>query len=104
MRYVPYSARTEATISPEITVAFARDMLQKQEKGEADICFCMQCLRKEPVDREIICAYISAKTGRPVAKMNNAQMCEALLSILKKGRTMVAERQTFRERRSIIVD
>ena len=78
--------------------------MQKQEKGEADICFCMQCLRKEPVDREIICAYISAKTGRPVAKMNNAQMCEALLSILKKGRTMVAERQTFRERRSIIVD
>lgn len=104
VRHVPYSARTEATISPEITVAFARDMLQKQEKGEADICFCMQCLRKEPVDREIICAYISAKTGRPAAKMNNAQMCEALLSILKKGRTMVAERQTFRERRSIIVD
>uniref|UniRef100_UPI00402612DF hypothetical protein n=1 Tax=Agathobacter sp. TaxID=2021311 RepID=UPI00402612DF len=89
---------------PESPGAFARYLFQTQEQGEADIWISMQWMRKEPVDREIICAYISAKTGRPVAKMNNAQMCEALLSILKKGRTMVAERQTFRERRSIIVD
>lgn len=104
VRQVPYSARAEATISPEITVAFAREMLKKQETGEADLCFCMQCLRKEPVDREIICAYILAKTKRPVERMNNLQMYEALLSILKSGHASAAERQIFRERRSIIVD
>lgn len=103
IRNVPYAAVGVSTISPGITYAFAKEMENKGDQTPYDIAFCMQCLTKNPVDREIICGYLSACGEKCVPELTNEQIYQGLLKILDRRITKTAQfHQETRSRKFII--
>lgn len=104
IRFVKYAAVDEATVSPLVTTLFAREMMAKNPTDVYDVAFSMQCMHKQPVSREVIKAYIQAKTHTKWDVITNEEIYTELEKILKQpitqGRVAVRE-QTMRR---MIVD
>lgn len=107
MLHSPYAAPVRSALNPDITRAFAREMLDCRLDCQTDVSFCLELLgRKEPMAAEAIAAYIRLRTGRKEVKEDNQGLYEGLLDILKKIKdgSPVEEKPTPRKRRTIIVD
>lgn len=82
-----YAAPGRGTLSPDITRAFAREMLACPLENQTDISFCLDLLCGwEPVAAEAISAYIRLRTGRGGAEGGNMELYEGLLGILREVR------------------
>lgn len=102
----PFAAPGGSTLSPDITRAFAREMLSCSLECQTDIGFCLGLLsRREPVDAEAMSAYIRLRTGQNAELRSNQELYEGLLYILKriKSGSPVAEEPAPQKRRTIIV-
>lgn len=106
MIHTPYAAPGNSTLHPELTKAFAREMLSCALENQTDISFCLELLgRGEPVCAEALTAYISLRNGGMAVNADNAEMYRGLLEILREvqgggGRKKAAGKK----RRSILVE
>lgn len=86
--HVPYAAKGESTISPEITESFAREMLAIPTISDLDAVFLMQVLaKKEPVGKEALVTYlkrkgISSEQG-DWRRWENLEIYQGLLQVLR---------------------
>ena len=87
IRNVPYASKGESTISPRITYAFAAEMEGRNDLTPYDIAFCLQCLTKKPVDREVLYRYLSAVKGQSVTGLTNEQIYQAFLNLHNRRTT-----------------
>lgn len=104
IRNVPYASIGESTIPPQITYAFAKEMEGKKDRTMYDIAFCLQCLTKMPVDREVIYGYISAAREKSVTALSNDQIYHELLTILNERTTGRQPPQNQMRSKKFIVD
>ena len=73
MVHAPYAAPGSSTLHPELTKAFAREMLSCAPQDQTDINFCLEILgRADPVCAEAITAYISLRSGGMSVGADNA--------------------------------
>lgn len=85
IRKVPYAGKGVSTISPRITMLFAKALSAKQTENFYDIAFTMQCLTQKPIEREVIYYYLSKRLGKKQEEPSNEQIYQELLQILKQG-------------------
>ena len=88
--HVRQSARHKATLSPAITVHFAREAFRHLKDNPLDCAFCTACLESgEPIKRELIERYVCNRLGREHEEMDNSRLHEALSKVLDliAGRT-----------------
>lgn len=103
--HAPYAAPKEATISPQITRAFAEEMLQGGLSDPYDIAFCFECLRQEAVSAAGIRQYLTCKLHIPIQQMTNSQVYVYLERILNnKKNTGENMQKTVIGQRRLIVD
>lgn len=105
--YSPWAFLGQSTLSPDITRAFAKEMMDCPLEDPVDINFCLQLLSSpDPISRDAIEAYIKIRRrGRELATGNEA-LYSGLAEILKEVKR---GNHTFKEtgkgrRRMILVD
>lgn len=106
MVHAPYAAPGSSTLHPELTRAFAREMLSCTPQDQTDINFCLEILgRADPVCAEAITAYISLRNGGIPVDTDNAAMFGGLLEILREVKSGGGQRKASGKRhRSILVE
>lgn len=103
----PYAAPGQSTLSPDITKAFAREMLDCPLECQTDLSFCLDLLsRRDPISAEAISAYIRLRTGGDEVRESNQELYEGLLGILKKVKdgNHEPDKPLPQKRRTILVD
>lgn len=96
--YAPYSAVGEATLAPEITKGFAREMLAKDGITDFDALFCLQILGGAgPVGKEALRGYLERRNREKVADDSNMGIYRELVRILRQengaGKTEAAPKK-----------
>lgn len=85
--FSPFSAKGGSTLSPDITRAFAKEMLQTSQKSDLDTAFCIQLLSQaEPLNHEALAAYINHKRNIQLEKISNFEVYKQLSLILKDAK------------------
>ena len=84
IRFVNYAAVGVPTVSPVVTTLFARELLAKHTNEVYDVAFAMQCMSGQVVARDVILAYIQAKTGKKIEGLTNEQIYKELEQIIKQ--------------------
>lgn len=85
--HAPYATKRGSTLSPDITKAFALEMLDIKELPQADAEFCLQLLgRERPADKDMLTAYIQWREKKTMEETSNTAIYRELLKILKKAR------------------
>ncbi|HEX3075532.1 MAG TPA: hypothetical protein VHQ24_01550 [Lachnospiraceae bacterium] len=104
--HVPYSGIGEATIAPEITTYFGRELMKYQSTNPYDIGFSMLCMQQNQIQRTVILQYLNARINvRADSKLSNEQIHTYLVMIMdevKAGRT--ARTGSERMGRRVIVE
>lgn len=109
MIHTPFAARGNPTLSPEITQAYAIELMQTSCKDPIDIAFSMQALDvRQPLAAETILAYLSARCDVPWPKadITNVFLYKSLVKLLfdiKQGNAQKSSRAQT-QRRKIIID
>ncbi|MCM1183228.1 MAG: hypothetical protein NC337_07635 [Roseburia sp.] len=101
-----YASPGHGTLHPELTRAFARELLACEPENPVDVSFCLEILsRGEPVRMEALAAYIRLRSGAPV-KEENAEIYGGLSDILRKAREGAggSRKAPEKRRRSILVE
>ena len=81
--YVKQAAQFTATLSPEITMHFAREAFPYIGEKPLDAAFCVACLQSgQSVSRDLIQQYICTRKKRAYFEMDNAEIHQALAEIL----------------------
>ena len=81
--HVRQAARRMPTLSPAITVHFAREAFRYADADPMDASFCTACLASgEPVGRELITRYVCARLGLEYQDMCNARLHGSLAEVL----------------------
>lgn len=81
--YVRQAALYATTLSPAITMHFAREAFQYAAEYPLDAAFCTACLQNGgPVSRELIQRYVCIRIGREYSEMDNAELHRGLAQIL----------------------
>lgn len=79
------ASEKEATILPEITRTFAREMLACHDISDFDALFCLQILgQTEAVKKEALVKYIEYKTKKELDSRSNIAVYYELLNILQR--------------------
>ena len=104
IRNVPYAAIGVSTISPAITYAFAREMEGKGAQTPYDAAFCIHCLTKKPVDREVIYRYLAACGEKGTPELTNEQIYQGLLNVLNRHGAKTAQPCPQTRARKFIVE
>ncbi|MBC2149341.1 hypothetical protein [Listeria booriae] len=96
----------EASISPDVTAYFARELMVNETENLHDIAICYSLLNEtRAIRREVLERYIATRLGRPYAKLSNTEIHQSLVSIISKVKQ---ERRTgaasFTGSRRLIVD
>lgn len=102
----PCACKFKSTLLPEITYAFAKEMLSCSLENPADISFCLQAMNIErPLSFETIAAYIRLKTG-PMPLSKNIDLYKGLREILSKTKHGTGDRIENKPRphRKIFID
>lgn len=76
-----YSARHVATFSPAFLLDFARRMQGYKLTNVEDVVFVAECIKEEPIKREIIESYISRRLGEPGKSYTNQEIYRKLIEI-----------------------
>lgn len=101
----PYAAEGRSTLNPEITRAFATEMLCYPLENTIDVHFCLELLaHSEPVSAQAIGAYVKLREGKNVN--TNKDLYAGLLKILSgvKSGNHQMEKTVNRRPRTIFVD
>lgn len=84
--HAPYAVKGGSAISPEVTKAFAREMLAIKGLPTEDVQFCLQLLgREHPADNGMLAAYIGWREGKELKKQGNGAIFSGLARILKRS-------------------
>ncbi len=84
--HAPYAVKDGSSLSPEITRAFAKEMLSIKNLPGEDVQFCLQLLgRERPAEKEMLAAYISWREGKALKEQSNEALYRGLVRILKKA-------------------
>lgn len=84
--YAPYAVKGGSSLSPEITKAFAKEMLSVKNLPTEDVQFCLQLLgRERPAAKEMLAAYIRWREGKELEEESNEALYKGLARILKKA-------------------
>lgn len=84
--HAPYAVKGGSAISPEVTKAFAREMLAIKGLPTEDVQFCLQLLgRERPADNGMLAAYIGWREGKELKKQGNGAIFSGLARILKRS-------------------
>lgn len=85
MVHAQYASPGHSTLHPELTRAFAKEMLSCTLENQTDINFCLGILsQREPVCAEALTAYICLRNGGTPVNAENAEMYRGLLDILRE--------------------
>lgn len=106
MVHAQYASPGHGTLHPELTKAFAREMLSCTLENQTDINFCLEILsRGEPVCMEALAAYIRLRNGGVPVKEENAEIYGGLSDILREAKGGSGPKRTSeKKRRSILVE
>ena len=88
--HVQQASRHSSTLSPSITIHFAREAFRHLNGNSLDSAFCTACLATgEPLSRELIQRYACNRLERAYSEMSNTQLHKALAEVLDliSGRT-----------------
>lgn len=101
---VPFAGIGKSTIAPRITTLFAEALWEKHSENMYDIAFAMQGLSRKPIERDVICHYLSARLRKDAVSHTNEQICQAFAEILRMSPQQNGRRQPARgmERRLIV--
>ena len=81
--HVRQSAPHFSTLSPAITINFAREAFRYAGTNPLDAAFCTACLASEAtIGRELITRYICTRLDRKYGEMSNVELYEGLADIL----------------------
>ena len=70
--HAPYAVQGGSALSPEITKAFAKEMLAIKGLPGEDVQFCLQLLgRESPADNRMLAAYIGWREGKALKGQGN---------------------------------
>jgi hypothetical protein len=82
--HTPFAAYGKSTLSPYVLTNFAKEAFGYKLSNPLDISFCMQSLqREEPMSKELIINYISARLEIEYKDYSNERLYKMLLRILK---------------------
>lgn len=107
--HTPFAAKGNPTLSPEITQAYAMELMQTSSKDPIDIAFAMQALdMRQPLAAEMIMAYLNARYDVlwQQANITNEFLYKILVKLLcdiKHGNAQKGSRAQT-QRRKIIID
>lgn len=106
MVHAQYASPGHSTLHPELTKAFAREMLSCTPQDQIDINFCLEILgRAEPVCAEALTAYICLRNGGTPVNAENAEMYRGLLEILREVKSGGGQKKTAgKKHRSILIE
>ena len=106
MVHAQYASPGHSTLHPELTKAFAREMLSCTLENQTDINFCLGILsRGEPVCAEALTAYISLRSGHMTGNGDNEELYRGLLDILREVKGGGSRKRTEgKKHRSILVE
>ncbi len=76
-----YAARHAATFSPAFLLDFGRRMQGYKLTNVEDVVFVAECIKEEPIKREIIEGYISRRLGEPGKSYTNQEIYRKLMEI-----------------------
>lgn len=101
--HVPYSSYDTDTLSPVITMEYAKEAGKCAGADDIDFAFLMECLHSKAVNRSIILAYIEKKLEIEITSwIDNLQIFEYLKKILEKIRTARRTKHSMSGRRVLI--
>lgn len=84
--HAPYATEGGSALSPEITRAFAKEMLAIKGLPTEDVQFSLQLLgRERPADNGMLAAYIGWREGKELKGQSNREIFSGLARILKKA-------------------
>jgi len=82
---VKQAAMYESTLSPAITMHFAREAFSYLESNPLDIAFCTACLSMgEPISRELIIRYVCNRLSHDYEQKSNLELHKALAKVLDR--------------------
>lgn len=83
--YVPYAAKGQSTLCPEITKSFAREMLELENISDFDALFCLQILgQNRAITKEALKGYIQRRKKEKILDDSNLGIYQELVRILQK--------------------
>lgn len=103
---VRYSGYKKSTINPVILRYFSNIVMRSGSDNIYDICFTMQCMNENPVERDLILYYISKRLNLEYSDYSNMQIYRYLAEIVKDIERGVKRRPEVKPDRPsrIIVD
>lgn len=105
--HVPYSSGGRATLSPEISFAFAEELMGTRPSDPLDAAFCLQALdRSRPVAAETIAGYLALRLGEPMDNFSsNGKLYDGLRRVLMEAKRGGGKaRESVRPRRKVLVE
>jgi len=82
--HAPFATKGGSSLSPDITRAFALEMLDSGALSQTDMLFCMQLLGQErAASKDLLAAYIQCREKKPLQDRSNHAVYKALARILK---------------------
>jgi len=82
--HVPYAGLGKSTISPMLVRYFTNIVMKNAPQNIYDICFIMQCLNQEVVERETILFYLVNRLGLGYKDYSNLEIYQYLRTITKE--------------------
>lgn len=83
--HVPYAAKGQSTLAPDIVKSFAKELLSMDSISELDRMFGIQILCQErTVSMEALRAYLLCKRGRELNETSNLEIYEELSATLQE--------------------
>ncbi len=82
----PYAARNQSTFSPKFLLEFGYELLKYNLTNAYDISFAMECIKGQPIAREVIEIYIGKRLETAIKSLTNQEIYKSLLSALDKAK------------------
>lgn len=113
---VPYAAKLNSSISPQITKMFGKEMLELNLTESLDVAFAIECMKGETIQKDMLTTYISKKMGLDeknrhsnmknelaTQEFTNRDIYKYLLQIVDKVKIGEQNEETRRQMRKIII-